>query len=82
MCGHVACMEEVVKHRQIENIFVNLKWKVLLVRPRCWWSCDIKMGLKELAPEDVTWVHVHGYGNGHSACMKDRKFTEAFTLLG
>jgi meiotically up-regulated gene 157 (Mug157) protein len=81
--GLVAYMEEVVKHRQVEKIFVNLEWKMSLVRPWCCWSCDIKMGLKELALEDVAWVHhVYGYGNGHSACMKDRKFTEAFTLLG
>jgi hypothetical protein len=56
---------------------------MLLVRPWFWWSCDIKMGLKELAPEDVAWVyHVYGYGNVHSACIKDRKFIEAFALLG
>jgi hypothetical protein len=35
-----------------------------------------------LVPEDVAWVHhVLGYGNGHTAFMKDRKFIEAFTLL-
>jgi len=35
MGGHVACMEEVVKHIQIEKIFVNLEWKMLFVRPWC-----------------------------------------------
>jgi len=28
MGGHVAYIEEVVKHRQIENIFVKLEWKM------------------------------------------------------
>jgi len=35
MGGLVAYMEEVVKHRQIEKIFVNLEWKMSLVRPWC-----------------------------------------------
>ena len=59
--GHVAYMEEVVKHIQIAKLFVNPECKMLLVRPWCRWNCDIKLCVKELVPQDVAWVHhVHG----------------------
>jgi hypothetical protein len=35
MGRHVARMEEAVKHRQIEKMFVNLEWKMSLVRSWC-----------------------------------------------